>query len=51
MDEDLIRDVARMLEATEEAEDPMVFVPIDRHGKQCGPPEVHYAPPAGPSLN
>lgn len=51
MSEDLVRAVARIIEAAEGGEDPMVFVPIDRHGKECGPPEVHYAPPAGPTLN
>jgi len=51
MNEDLVRAVAAMIEATDGAEDPMVFIPIDRHGTVCGPAEVHYAPPAGPTLN
>ena len=51
MNEDPVRAVAAMIEATEGVEDPMVFIPIDAHGKACGPPEVHYAPPTGPTLN
>jgi len=51
MNKDLVNAVAALIEATEGAENPMVFVPIERDGKECGPPEVHYAPPAGPTLN
>lgn len=44
MDEDLVRAVAAKIAALERAEDPMVFVPINCYGKECGPPEVHYSP-------
>ena len=41
----------RMLKHSYPEGEPVVLVPIDENGKECGPPEVHYAPPTGPSLN
>jgi hypothetical protein len=42
--------IRQMREAVERGE-PLVFVPIDDEGNECGPSEAIYAAPDGPQLN
>jgi hypothetical protein len=50
MNEKRLRQVIKTLKASP-ADEPVVLVPIDKDGRECGPPEVYYAPPEGVALN